>query len=74
MAGAYATMALNLGAAAGPALGALGLAAGFGSQLGAGAGAGAAELAPFWVAAALTAAALALMLLFRGTAGISREP
>lgn len=72
MAGAYATMALNFGAAVGPALGALGIATGFGSQLGA--GAGAAELAPFWVAAALTAAALALMGLFRGATSISREP
>ncbi|MER6973780.1 Cmx/CmrA family chloramphenicol efflux MFS transporter [Nocardioides sp. NPDC000445] len=53
MAGAYATAALNTGAAAGPVLGALGLATGAGA------------LAPVWVAAALTTLALLVMLLSR---------
>ncbi|MGH3651368.1 Cmx/CmrA family chloramphenicol efflux MFS transporter [Glutamicibacter sp.] len=51
MGGSYATAALNIGAAAGPLLGAFGLATGLGL------------LAPVWVAAALTAIALAIMLL-----------
>jgi DHA1 family chloramphenicol resistance protein-like MFS transporter len=51
MAGSYATAALNVGAAAGPALGALGLATGAG------------DLAPVWVAAGLTALTLVVMLL-----------
>ncbi|MEF9875187.1 MAG: Cmx/CmrA family chloramphenicol efflux MFS transporter, partial [Glutamicibacter sp.] len=49
------TAALNLGAAAGPVLGAFGLAAGLG------------VLAPVWVAAALAAAALLTMVLSRRT-------
>lgn len=53
MAGAYATAALNTGAAAGPVLGALGLATGAGA------------LAPVWVAAAMTTLALLVMLLSR---------
>lgn len=53
MAGSYATAALNTGAAAGPVLGALGLATGAGA------------LAPVWVAAALTTLALLVMLLSR---------
>lgn len=53
MAGAYATAALNTGAAAGPVPGALGLATGAGA------------LAPVWVAAALTTLALLVMLLSR---------
>ena len=48
MGGSYATIALNLGAAAGPALGAVGLTTGLGL------------LAPVWIAAALTALALAI--------------
>lgn len=51
MAGSYATAALNAGAAAGPVLGALGLATGAGA------------LAPVWVSAALTTLALLVMLL-----------
>ena len=51
MGGSYATAALNIGAAAGPALGAFGLATGLGL------------LAPVWVASALTAVALVTMLL-----------
>ncbi|MFI5623223.1 Cmx/CmrA family chloramphenicol efflux MFS transporter [Nocardioides sp. NPDC051685] len=51
MGGSYATAALNTGAAAGPVLGALGLATGAGA------------LAPVWVAAALTTLALLVMLL-----------
>ncbi|MFE3999795.1 Cmx/CmrA family chloramphenicol efflux MFS transporter [Nocardioides sp. YIM B13467] len=51
MGGSYATAALNIGAAAGPVLGALGLATGVG------------ELAPVWVAAGLTALTLIVMLL-----------
>ena len=51
MGGSYATAALNIGAAAGPVLGALGLATGVG------------ELAPVWVAAGLTALTLTVMLL-----------
>lgn len=50
MGGSYATAALNIGAAAGPALGAVGLATGAGA------------LAPVWVAAALTALALLVLL------------
>ncbi|PPF36564.1 Cmx/CmrA family chloramphenicol efflux MFS transporter [Pseudoclavibacter sp. AY1H1] len=53
MAGSYATAALNIGAAAGPVLGALGLALGVGA------------LAPIWVAAALTVVALLVMMLSR---------
>lgn len=52
MGGAYATAALNVGAAAGPALGALSFV--LATELGA--------LAPIWVAAALTAIALAVMV------------
>jgi len=51
MGGSYATAALNIGAAAGPVLGACGLATGLGL------------LAPVWVASALTAIALIVMLL-----------
>lgn len=51
MGGSYATAALNMGAAAGPVLGAFGLATGLG------------VLAPMWVAAALTTIALVVMLL-----------
>lgn len=51
MSGSYATAALNIGAAAGPVLGASGLATGLGL------------LAPVWVASALTALALVVMLL-----------
>lgn len=51
MGGSYATAALNIGAAAGPVLGAFGLATGLGA------------LAPVWVAAALTTIALVIMLL-----------
>nr|WP_083884462.1 Cmx/CmrA family chloramphenicol efflux MFS transporter [Nocardia higoensis] len=51
MGGSYATAALNLGAAAGPALGAAGIAAGLGGP------------APVWVAAAMTTAALGVALL-----------
>lgn len=54
MGGSYATAALNIGAAAGPALGAFGLAI----ELG--------PLAPVWVASALTAVALVVVLLSRG--------
>lgn len=50
MGGSYATAALNIGAAAGPVLGAFGLAAGLGL------------LAPVWVASALTAIALGIVL------------
>lgn len=50
MAGAYATTALNMGAAAGPALGALALGSGFGL------------LGPVWVACGLTTAALIIVL------------
>lgn len=57
MGGSYATAALNIGAAAGPALGALGLATGAGT------------LGPAWVAAALTALALIVMLLSRRQLG-----
>lgn len=53
MGGSYATSALNLGAAVGPVLGAVGLATGLG------------PLAPVWVASTLTAAALVIMLLAR---------
>lgn len=53
MAGAYATAALNLGAAAGPVIGAAALSA---VSL---------ATAPIWVAAASTAAALVLALLAR---------
>ncbi|WP_026919256.1 Cmx/CmrA family chloramphenicol efflux MFS transporter [Gordonia shandongensis] len=53
MGGSYATSALNIGAAAGPLLGAWGLAAGLG------------PLAATWVAATLTAVALVVMLLSR---------
>ena len=53
MGGSYATAALNIGAAAGPVLGALGLATGLGL------------LAPVWVASVLTAIALVIMLLTR---------
>ncbi|WOC13714.1 Cmx/CmrA family chloramphenicol efflux MFS transporter [Gordonia sp. MP11Mi] len=49
MGGSYATAALNIGAAAGPVLGALGLATGAGA------------LAPVWAAAALTGVALVVM-------------
>lgn len=55
MGGSYATAALNTGAALGPLLGALALADGAG------------PLAPFSVAAALTASALLLLLVFRRT-------
>jgi DHA1 family chloramphenicol resistance protein-like MFS transporter len=51
MAGSYATAALNVGAAAGPVLGAFGLAAGLG------------PLAPVWVGSALSATALVIMVL-----------
>ncbi|MDA3626431.1 MFS transporter [Saccharopolyspora sp. WRP15-2] len=51
MGGSYATAALNIGAAAGPALGAFGLATGLGT------------LAPVWVASVLTAVALVITLL-----------
>ena len=51
MGGSYATAALNMGAAAGPVLGAFGLATGLG------------VVAPVWVAAALTTLALVVMLL-----------
>lgn len=51
--GSYATAALNAGAAAGPVLGALGLATGLGPS------------APIWIAAALTAGALVIMCLTR---------
>lgn len=50
MGGSYATAALNIGAAAGPVLGAVGLATGLGT------------LAPVWVAATLTTTALVIML------------
>lgn len=53
MGGSYATASLNVGAAAGPVLGAIGLSAGLGL------------LAPVWVASVLTAIALVVMLLFR---------
>lgn len=49
MGGSYATAALNIGAAAGPVLGAFGLATGLGL------------LAPVWVASTLTAIALVIM-------------
>ncbi len=49
MGGSYATAALNMGAAAGPAIGAFTLS-------------GSSELGPVWVAAALTAAALLMMV------------
>ena len=49
MGGSYATAALNIGAAAGPAIGAFTLS-------------GSSELGPVWVAAALTAAALLMMV------------
>lgn len=55
MSGSYATAALNIGAAVGPVLGAVGLSAGWGL------------LAPFWVASVLTAAALVILLLARHT-------
>ena len=51
MGGSYATAALNIGAAAGPVLGAFGLATGLG------------VLAPVWIGAALTTIALVVMLL-----------
>jgi DHA1 family chloramphenicol resistance protein-like MFS transporter len=51
MGGSYATAALNVGAAAGPAIGGISLATGLGT------------LAPIWVAAALTGIALVVMLL-----------
>ena len=51
MGGSYATAALNIGAAAGPVLGAFGLATGLGL------------IAPIWVASVLTAIALVIMLL-----------
>lgn len=50
MAGSYATAALNLGAAGGPVLGALGLSAVVG------------VLAPVWIAVALTATALGILM------------
>ncbi len=53
MAGAFATVALNVGAAGGPALGAVAL------------GAGAGELGPVWVAVLLVAVALAVVLPLR---------
>jgi DHA1 family chloramphenicol resistance protein-like MFS transporter len=53
MNGSYATAALNIGAAAGPVLGAFALATGLGL------------LAPVWVAATLTTTALAIMILAR---------
>ncbi|MCT2582596.1 Cmx/CmrA family chloramphenicol efflux MFS transporter [Actinophytocola gossypii] len=53
MAGAYATAALNVGAVAGPAVGAVALGTGLG------------ELGPVWVGAVLVAAALVLALPFR---------
>lgn len=55
MGGSYATIALYLGAAAGPALGAFGLTTGLGL------------LAPVWIAAALTALALAILSASRVT-------
>jgi DHA1 family chloramphenicol resistance protein-like MFS transporter len=55
MGGSYATAALNIGAAAGPVFGAFALATGQGL------------LAPVWVASALTAIALVIMLLTRRT-------
>ena len=51
MGGSYATVALNIGAATGPVLGALGLATGSGT------------VAPLWVASGLTAISLVTMLL-----------
>ena len=62
MGGAYATVALNLGAAAGPALGAIGLAAGLGT------------LAPLWIAAALTGLALLIAIPARRTLTGTAEP
>ncbi|MFC4138505.1 MULTISPECIES: Cmx/CmrA family chloramphenicol efflux MFS transporter [unclassified Microbacterium] len=53
MGGSYATSALNLGAAVGPVLGGIGLASGSG------------PLAPVWIAAAMTAVALVIMLIAR---------
>ncbi|QRY60961.1 MFS transporter [Gordonia sp. PDNC005] len=53
MGGSFATAALNVGAAAGPMLGAFGLATGLGT------------LAPVWVGSALTAVALVIMALCR---------
>lgn len=53
MSGSYATAALNIGAAVGPVLGALGLATGAGL------------LGPVWVAAGLTVAALVVATVFR---------
>lgn len=53
MGGSYATASLNVGAAGGPVLGAIGLSAGLGL------------LAPVWAASTLTAIALVIMLLFR---------
>ena len=50
MGGSYATAALNIGAAAGPVLGGIGLLSGMGT------------VAPVWIAAALTALALIIML------------
>lgn len=55
MGGSYATAALNIGAAAGPVLGAFGLSTGLGL------------LAPAYVASALTAVSLIIMLLLRCT-------
>ncbi|WP_341267244.1 MULTISPECIES: Cmx/CmrA family chloramphenicol efflux MFS transporter [Gordonia] len=51
MGGSYATVALNVGAAAGPVLGAFGLATGLG------------PVAPVWVGSALTAVALGITVL-----------
>ncbi|MCS3844857.1 DHA1 family chloramphenicol resistance protein-like MFS transporter [Microbacterium sp. AK031] len=67
MGGSYATAALNIGAAAGPVLGGVGLATGLGL------------LAPVWVAAALTAIALVIMLitgraLMKPAAGTAQSP
>jgi DHA1 family chloramphenicol resistance protein-like MFS transporter len=53
MGGSFATAALNVGAAAGPAIGGLSLQTGLGAP------------APLWVAATLTATALALMIVTR---------
>ena len=64
MGGSYATAALNIGAAAGPVLGALGLATGAG------------VLAPVWVAAGLTALTLVVLLLSKRQlrSGAAGEP
>lgn len=60
MNGSCATAALNIGAAAGPVLGAFGFATGLGL------------LAPVWVAAALTAIALVVMVLTRHPLKVTR--